>query len=308
MVDIGGQKAYVMHNLTGNVMALYSTDGSNTLLAEYDYSPYGEVIKMTGELAQKNPLRYSSRYHDDVLNLHYYGHRHYAPRLMRWLNKDPMGEQYSSNLYQFVLSNPVNYWDRLGLQGTGSGAIKNSHVFYTPGGGHDPNGTVCGTLYWMAKLGLYYKGGEIATRFFDIYASGNATEIGLTDEETIMAYENSHIIQNRELGQFGSDCAAGKNPSSGTYPELYLAEGAWRFVLQNYWANIDIECKNCVLTDIKFNLADEYDFKAGSHENSTDLLVIAGRIIGSQEGEDACGWNPYFIKGSFLFEDYQHVH
>ena len=39
----------------------------------------------------------------------------YDPSLGRWLNRDPIAEEGGSNLYGFVGSDPINQWDRFGL-------------------------------------------------------------------------------------------------------------------------------------------------------------------------------------------------
>ena len=45
----------------------------------------------------------------------YYGLRYYSPRIGRWLNQDPIGEQGGMNLYAFVRNNPTNLIDILGM-------------------------------------------------------------------------------------------------------------------------------------------------------------------------------------------------
>ncbi len=34
--------------------------------ARYAYSPFGETLRATGEMAQKNPIRFSTQFTDDV--------------------------------------------------------------------------------------------------------------------------------------------------------------------------------------------------------------------------------------------------
>ena len=115
MANIDGILAYVFNNQTGNVEALYRADSSNELLAEYEYTPFGETRRQSGELSNKNPLRYSTRYHEGNTGLYYYGFRHYSPVTKKWLSQDPMGETGGFNLYQFAGNDPVNSVDILGL-------------------------------------------------------------------------------------------------------------------------------------------------------------------------------------------------
>jgi RHS repeat-associated protein len=83
--------------------------------AEYEYGPYGTLLRATGPMALANPIRFSSEYQDEVTGLVYYGYRYYAPETRRWLSKDPIGFAGGLNLYGFVGGDPVNGVDWLGM-------------------------------------------------------------------------------------------------------------------------------------------------------------------------------------------------
>jgi RHS repeat-associated protein len=101
------------HDGNGNVMALVSaTDRS--ILAQYEYGPFGEVIRSTGPMAKTNPFRFSTKYQDDETDLLYYGHRYYNPSTGRWNSRDPVEEEGGSNLYSFISNNPISRLDYLG--------------------------------------------------------------------------------------------------------------------------------------------------------------------------------------------------
>jgi RHS repeat-associated protein len=90
--------AFVAYDGNGNVTALVNVlDG--TLLANYDYGPFGEVIRATGPMAKVNPFRFSTKYQDDESDLLYYGHRYYKPTTGTWLNRDPIEERSFRNMY-----------------------------------------------------------------------------------------------------------------------------------------------------------------------------------------------------------------
>jgi RHS repeat-associated protein len=98
----------------GNVVGLVAaTTGEET--ARYEYGPFGDLIRATGPMALANPVRFSSKYHDDVSGLIYYGHRYYSPSQQRWLSRDPIGHEGGLNLYGFLANDPVNAVDALGL-------------------------------------------------------------------------------------------------------------------------------------------------------------------------------------------------
>ncbi|HNR72510.1 MAG TPA: RHS repeat protein, partial [Verrucomicrobiota bacterium] len=60
----------------GNVTALVKADGSG-LTAQYEYGPFGEVLRATGPMAKANLFRFSTKYQDGETDLLYYGYRYY---------------------------------------------------------------------------------------------------------------------------------------------------------------------------------------------------------------------------------------
>ena len=115
----------------GNVTALiYAAAG--TTPANYDYGPFGEVIRLSGPMAKLNPFRFSTKYEDDETDLICYPYRYYNPSTGRWLNRDILGEEGANllygigfldlgegggvNLYAMEENNPIHFVDALGLQ------------------------------------------------------------------------------------------------------------------------------------------------------------------------------------------------
>ena len=87
------------------------------MVARYVYEPFGNVLSMSGPLAEVNLYRFSSKEAHPVTGLVYYGFRFYDPNLQRWPNRDPIGEFADRNLYRFNYNNPVNFVDPNGLWG-----------------------------------------------------------------------------------------------------------------------------------------------------------------------------------------------
>ena len=98
-------------NLTGLVKA---SDGD--VSANYEYGPFGELIRKSGLMANANPFRFSTKYQDDESDMLYYGYRSYNASTGRWLSRDPIEEQGGANLYGFVQNAALNFFDALGLE------------------------------------------------------------------------------------------------------------------------------------------------------------------------------------------------
>lgn len=83
----------------------------STLQAQYEYGPFGEMIRASGDKAKSFSFLFSTKNYDWETGLNYYGYRHYSPSVGRWLSRDPMEEDLESNLYAFSLNDPVSQFD-----------------------------------------------------------------------------------------------------------------------------------------------------------------------------------------------------
>jgi RHS repeat-associated protein len=116
----GPAPQFVAYDGNGNVAALvHGTTGAVT--AQYEYGPFGELLRATGTWAKSNPFRFSTKYQDDESDLLYYGYRYYNPGTGRWPNRDPIGERGGWNLYGFVGNQPITRIDLLGNAPCGCG-------------------------------------------------------------------------------------------------------------------------------------------------------------------------------------------
>jgi RHS repeat-associated protein len=105
---------FVASDGNGNVRVLV-TAATGTVSAQYEYAPFGEMIRLSGSVAAANPIRFSTKYQDDETDLLYYGFRFYNPNTGRWLLRDPIEEMGGQNIYGFCQNSSVNYVDSLGL-------------------------------------------------------------------------------------------------------------------------------------------------------------------------------------------------
>jgi RHS repeat-associated protein len=111
---------YYWYDGNGNVVGLMR--GNGTVDAVYRYSAFGgkaEVSVNSSTFAARNPYRFSTKYLDAEVETtegtYYYGYRHYATALGRWLSREPLQERGGANLYGFVYNQPTGYVDVLGM-------------------------------------------------------------------------------------------------------------------------------------------------------------------------------------------------
>ena len=98
----------------GNLTALVEAT-TGILAAAYEYDAYGNTVRISGTYATENPIRFSTKYHDNETGLVYYGYRFYSPSMGRFLTRDPLTEDGGLNIYAMTSNNPVGRWDYLGL-------------------------------------------------------------------------------------------------------------------------------------------------------------------------------------------------
>jgi RHS repeat-associated protein len=98
-------------NITGLVSAV---DGS--IGAQYEYGPFGELVRVSGSMSVSNPFKFSTKHIDTETGWIFYGGRYYNPGTGRWLSRDPIKERGGNNLYEFVGNRPIGRIDLLGLE------------------------------------------------------------------------------------------------------------------------------------------------------------------------------------------------
>jgi RHS repeat-associated protein len=117
----GSADYYPTYDANGNVSEYVDSTGS--VVAHYEYSPFGRGTVASGTMASSFAFRFSTKYVDTETALYYYGYRYYDPRAGRWLSRDPIGEIGGSNLRTLVDNAPLKWVDPLGWWPFGSGNI-----------------------------------------------------------------------------------------------------------------------------------------------------------------------------------------
>ncbi len=111
-----GTLYYYITNLQGDV--IYVLNSSGATVASYKYDPYGNIVSVSGTMAEINPLRYRGYYFDQDTGLYYLQSRYYDPAIGRFINADVYTSTgqgvLGNNMFAYCLNNPVMYQDSNG--------------------------------------------------------------------------------------------------------------------------------------------------------------------------------------------------
>ena len=104
---------YPLYDANGNITAY--VDATGDIAASREFDAFGNTVSLSGPMADGFAYWFSTKYLDIETRLYYYGYRFYHPEHGRWLNRDPIGEIDSIQLYEFVDNEPTCAFDDIGL-------------------------------------------------------------------------------------------------------------------------------------------------------------------------------------------------
>ncbi len=111
---------YSMYDGNGNIMAY--VDSSGTSVAEYEYSPFGRILKQTGTKTGDLTYGFSTKNYEFETGILNYRYRQYFVNIGHWMSRDPIGNFVGEKskmklnlIYGFVINNPLNYFDKYGF-------------------------------------------------------------------------------------------------------------------------------------------------------------------------------------------------
>jgi len=204
-----GETAYYHADGNGNVTALVNEE-EEVIMAGYQYDPFGNILSLSGPLAEANLYRFSSKELHEASGLIYYLYRYYDPNLQKWPNRDTIGELGGVNVYAFVGNRPVDVVDLYGL------------VIFDEAG--------FPVLTTGTALDTYLRDDPTAFEPFyvvnDLFEGGCATVDGIIPfGNPLDSYydPNDPLLQrSQRLGEFGRDLLL-----SAVHPNASLQFGNW---------------------------------------------------------------------------------
>ena len=109
-----GTVYYYITNLQGDVMSFARADGGGA--SSYVYDAWGNILSMSGDLAELNPLRYRGYVYDQETGFYYLQSRYYDPAVGRFLNADSVisyagHSMLGCNVFAYCFNNPVSMSD-----------------------------------------------------------------------------------------------------------------------------------------------------------------------------------------------------
>ncbi|RLA58901.1 MAG: hypothetical protein DRQ78_11290 [Epsilonproteobacteria bacterium] len=109
----GSIKYYLHYDQVGSLRAI--SDNSHNIIKEISYDTYGNVLTDSNE-AFTVPFGFAGGLYDTDTKLTRFGYRDYDAYTGKWTAKDPIGfAGGDSNLYGYVLGDPVDFVDPSGL-------------------------------------------------------------------------------------------------------------------------------------------------------------------------------------------------
>ena len=118
-MTMNNQTYYLHYDQVGTLRAV--TDKNHNIIKEITYDTFGNILNDTNPNF-KIPFGFAGGLQDSDTGLVHFGYREYDPQIGKWTAKDPIDfSGGDSNLYGYVLEDPVNLVDPEGLNAIGWG-------------------------------------------------------------------------------------------------------------------------------------------------------------------------------------------
>ncbi len=304
----GGPIHRVSMDGNGNVMTL--RDSTGTLIAGYEYGPFGEALTVRGSYAGINPFRFSTKYNDSESGLYYYGYRYYSTGMGRWISRDPLQESGALNLLSFAANSPQTTIDILGLDDYTIGS-RDPRIVIDPGAGPwNSRAPKAGdyelfqVLYnasWPATLKTpnaarhlrHYLNNSGVDKHIDLKQMLRDSESELTGLQFELAQATRFAeTQSSDSFQITSQRARGEYVSRSENEDWFFAMGGY-----HRWGKGRVtKCADKYMMDFEYKIFDRYNWDTGKSTKILPGITLSDDDIGGLHLSGmACEYN---IRGS----------
>jgi RHS repeat-associated protein len=223
--ETGGARLHYHRDLLGSTRAV--TEGA-TVVESYDYDPWG-VLMPGRALVGTTREGFTTKERDLETGLDYFGARYYMAALGRWTTVDPPADEFPEwSPYNYVMNNPVNARDLLGLCPqwlTGEPCLAPVASPMRAADAWSPSGAGGSEFGWTRSGGTQWHGG------FD-WAAGVGTPVHAPAEATVrfvpeeiggdagnhvqLDFGNGTSMSILHLSAFNKDLSSGDVVPAGT--------------------------------------------------------------------------------------------
>jgi RHS repeat-associated protein len=247
----------------GSIREMFT--GGGTVVAQYEYDPYGRSTTITG--TTPTDFNFTGLYRHAKSNLDLAGHRAYDPDLGRWLNRDPAGEAGGQNLYAYARNDPANATDTSGLC---PGDLLDLLEQFALGGTEGAFASIDSALIFWHPFSDRYNVDDPGIRFSQIaggwalqtlataglgelFSSTRATTtvIHYTSEEGVAAITQSGVLRSGTYVALPNEVAGLSSTGVETALEIEAGRGRFSTTIEVLTSNLKIPANGTVTSGAK---------------------------------------------------------
>ncbi|HBL83291.1 MAG: hypothetical protein A2Y17_10260 [Clostridiales bacterium GWF2_38_85] len=282
-----GTNYYYGKNIQGDVKYIYNTSG--TVVVEYCYDAWGNIISVTGSLASTigviNPFRYRSYYYDSETGFYYLNSRYYDPQVGRFINADNVvggNSNLSLNIFTYCSNNPVAFSDA-------SGHIQAYTIVNDGGGSSTYHAKPCRDTGTTAPI-ITKEIPTIYSRHMDIIGTGFnlASDIFKAESISLAADATSHTtivmtgyaVRMNVASQYGARQLGQSNKMVALSDTTRIVSKSIGYTL------LVVDCTASVINNIN---NDDLTYQRKISDSVVDVAISAGTFWGSAAIGSAVG-------------------
>lgn len=231
---------YVTKDHLGSIREVL--DASGSVVSSYKYDAWGK--RTSRGPANLAPFGFTGHYEHEALGLVFTLYRAYDPETGRWLSRDPIEEKGGLNLYGYVLNQPVNAIDPLGLKLCWRWVHMTS--FYTKYGSYkqDKKGNDLPLSFGDIAVGNYGAGPNSPVN--GQLAPGQSDKPAYPRGSTITVYPSNSPWFSGRVSDWGSYNIKHPSVPVNGWIDIWKPDGETNPQSDDGWISFEVpDCKDC---------------------------------------------------------------